>query len=412
MREYSPIALTPAGEERLKANEPLYQALVTCTEAGSRLEPFIWPGPYCGKEDVKDYYNEFAAGVLPRLSIADQNRSLRSIVMSPEDQPESEEYSGGGIVRTDTSDGLFPGAEVAYRLSETYANRLVLSGAAALELVNKHSDVLADADWQLTLDECRFAGAALAARLQQDSRLNRLPLDMLAPSFTLARDEGLLDVYVGADLNGDFRIAMQPKPSGTPVDPEGRPLDFYPAGTRIDYLGGYHSIEPDIMKDILRHALLLPDETERRTLIERMAADAYARVEQGKHYLGNFGDAGHNDGAMAAQMLAYQVQRDATRDRSAEYLVSPGRYGSLRLESRIDGIEFTQAGFATADTPEVPRLHIANDELPLLVTALLDQAMRGAGRTSAAAHLRILDTARQLATGVSPDTIEFRRRRA
>ena len=151
------------------------------------------------------------------------------------------------------------------------------------------------------------------------------------------------------------------------------------------------------MKDVLLHVLLLPDKAQREALIARIINDATTRAESDQHYLGNFGDAGHGNGREQALELADALQGDY--DHSVHrYGVQPQSPIRLCLTSSPDGITFWQAygQHDTVASRQGVQLYIPNADIPLFTTALIDQAMRGAGRTSAAAHLRILATAGKL----------------
>ncbi len=397
MLEYSPLSLTATGKQRLTADTPLQHAIekimVNSYDFDSPLEWAMSHG--YSEDDFTEHYQHFCNELLPHLPLADQIRSGHNANLRDDNEPTLERPSGSISV---ASDGLFDGPNVVTHLPETYVSRLVLSGAAALELMHTYPDVVLDAHGQVTLDTCRFAGAALATCLQREQTGSHIAtLDMAQPSFSLASGAETQDVYVGADFHGDFRIALRPRLDGVPVDPDGQPLDFYPSTPRPEYLAAYHSTEPDIMKDVLLHVLLLPDKAQREALIARIINDATTRAGSGQHYLGNFGDAGHGNGREQALKLADALQD--TYDHSVQwYGVQPQSPIRLCLTSSPDGITFWQA-YGQHDTlasRQGVQLYIPNADIPLFTTALIDQAMRGAGRTSAAAHLRILATAGKL----------------
>lgn len=402
------LSLTRAGERRLEADEPLRQLVAETVSNGESDLEMAMRGSY-DEDDFIDYYQEFCDKVLPRLSLADQVGSYRSANIGDGDEHPPERPSG---IITTATDGLFDGARLLRRLPETHVSRMVLSGAAALELIRNDPDAVLGASDHTTLDSCRFAGAALAVSLQRELRHRSRVLDMPAPSFSLANESDLLDVYVGADFHGDFRMAVQPQLHGTPVDSGGHPLDFYPASPPLDYISGYHSIEPELMRDVVLHVLLLPDTSERDRLITRMFADAQMKAKEGKHYFGNFGDAGHGDGLLEAELLLDTVQDTMYYSKTHRYVVMPQSETRLRVDSLPGGIEFAQEyGKRDALVGESSRLFVPTVDLPLFTVALVDQAMRGSGRTSIAPHLRILGAASQLVNGVPPDTIRAQLRR-
>ena len=167
MLEYSPLSLTATGKQRLTADTPLQQAIekimVNSYDFDSPLE---WAMSHGYSEDgFTEHYQNFCHELLPRLPLADQIRSGHNANLRDDNEPTLERPSG---IISVASDGLFDGPNVVTHLPETYVSRLVLSGAAALELLRVDPDVVLDQQGQATLDTCRFAGAALATCLQRE----------------------------------------------------------------------------------------------------------------------------------------------------------------------------------------------------------------------------------------------------
>ncbi len=408
MLEFERVSLTSSGKRRLKTDKALLRAvkkhadhlydegdlLFAGSSSGYRSEP---------EQEIADYFTEFEQGLLSKLSIGDQMRSYQSINLKDESDAEGP-VRPYGIIISDESDGLFSGPKVNSRLPETFTSRLVMSGAAALELYRKYPDVVVGTNGKSTLNKLRFAGAAVVNRLQQkDLERAGVMFDMAQPSFTLEREKECLDVFVGADFCGDFRIGLHGRSRGHPVDETGERLDFYPSANRARYLKAYHSVEPQLMKGILLYVLSLPDTEAKQGLISTMVREAYARVKQGQQQFGNFGDAGMADGVHESLELAIAIKNNQL-SASSRHLATPSATSHLRLDSVPGGMAITQVSSGVEDGGGVS-LTLTNNELPLLTTALIDQAMRGAGRTGVHAHLRILDTAQNLAHGLSFEQI-------
>lgn len=290
-----------------------------------------------------------------------------------------------GYGEKDDPTGLFPYEVATTHKPLTLFDVAVLAGLVGADIMdkNKNADKLSE---KLT-DTPRQKGVLLGsvAMAAQSERYKRH-----YPGLELEDVNGLESrVEFYADFNGDFQmrhihtfdIAIDPFASEQAYAPELTPNIVY----------GYHSVEPQILTNILVHQARLL----KRGALHGFADEVFRDINQRSLTVtpGAFGDYGHhNDEEEVWQFKEFFVNgEDYTHQ---DMIVYPSPYSTtrLRVESKDEGIAFYNVDIEHDNKGE--QIHIPNSKIGELVAALIESACDN-GRTSPATLLAILDIARQ-----------------
>lgn len=378
------ITLSVKGEEL--ADTPEMAELIEDIEHADENYPWVLVPRYhsfTGPEDIRGYVDDFTSSeVFQTLSEAEQAEARSSIDGVLVDEPE-----GFWTIEV-------PAEEQPRRIAVMAADALLLCGITLDDIARvspESVDRYGELGFQRRLDMANFIGACMISRAEM--------FKGSFVEFSLGSQYGVERVIgLGGSEHGDFRIRQSDRYIDGSIDPAGNRVMYAPKGPEI-YLGAYHSVEPIILESVVKHIdrIGLPEEEQKQIL--RSVMDKYLEGDDGLRGGGNFADFGDSD----AYLQAYEIEHwysdplDRKQHETGDWCRIPYNAGSkYALSIKTEGKDFVLQNGETGEGYEwLPddkyRIAISPDLIPDFLSALLQQAKRGAGRTSDRALLNILN---------------------
>ena len=255
------------------------------------------------------------------------------------------------------------------------------------ETVERHEKL----GFRRKLDLANFVGACILTKSELFSR------DFA--EFSLGIQHGIEQVIgLGGSEHGDFRIRQSERYINGSIDPAGNHVIYAPKGPEI-YLGAYHSVEPIILEAVVKHIDKIGMNEDQQKQILRTVVEEYTEADDGLRGGGLFADFGWSDAEFQAYEIEHyysdtmnQKQRE-TGEWSRVIYLPRSKYA---LDIKTEGKDFVLQNGTVGDGYEwLPddkfRIAITPDFIPDFLSALLQQAKRGSGRTSDVALLNILN---------------------
>lgn len=303
---------------------------------------------------------------------------------------------------------LFPRLKAVDFAPAISKDRLIVSGVvgALLERYKSRYPLLArsrseEFGFSNHMEACAFVGARVMSKIME---MEQTRFHSKEPSFMLDDEKTNLEITVGGTFHGDFRIGATETLRSGSLSPANTHVDFAPLST--GWLGGYHSVEPDIT------AAMLTDEFVKfgKNATAKLLTDFEGTLpglsdETGclNFRRGAFADYGDgeaiyplmplsvlidNPGTTTARMRAGKLYSSSHQPQSRHLFEIKPLEDGLRFQGRDEGAEEPESGI------DIPR-----ENYPDLFSALLRQAQEGLGRTSPQQHLDVIVYASRLLKG-------------
>lgn len=356
-------------------------------------------------EPDDDLYSEFLGSeAFGDFDQADKDYSRRAIsIVDPRRDPTPYWIVEGSA----PGDDMFTLNSIVRRIQVVRADTVLLSGISSLDIQDSMPEAwegMGRLGFTSRVDFANFVGAAYL------DKYTFVPFK----GFTLTQnvEDGVTEeVLVGGDLNGDFRmLKTETYPQGA-IDPLGRLREFAPKGNEV-VLAAYHSTEPDILYNTLRHLNAIGLSVQAQTKIIQDAVLEFMdwlrpanEAERTNPFVVPFADYGTQDdefwsrkthhyfGNMANQRV-YQGDGQVI-DWDALGVIPGETVEGFNISTRGNDLVFGNGIFDAAGAENYKEIVIKPDSIGDFIVALLKQANVAAGRTSPRTLIAIL-TARYM----------------
>ncbi len=299
---------------------------------------------------------------------------------------------------------LFPIREVIPYAPATEDDRLILSGAAGLSLVNfRHRcSLLArsrfeDYGFQTFNEACAFVGAYVVGKLVNADR--RWPKEK-EPSFSYVQNGVIHTLSVGGSFHGDFRMSETQIPEADILSPINTITEFRPQRT-LD-VAGYHSIEPDIVASLIEAEFLRAGEKAASNLVHEFIKTLDNETDEAGNIQfrsGAFADYGDGDVWFSLRTLEQMIMdKDYSplrRDgwlHSSRYL--PQSSTMFEIVPTDEGVKFQNRDEKYAG--DVRGIRVNREFYTDLFRSLVRQTSGGLGRTSPSQIIQLVYGAKDL----------------
>lgn len=290
-----------------------------------------------------------------------------------------------GYGAVDDSAGLFPHTMPKIHRPLERLDVAVLSGLVGIDVagkdkkVDKCSDKLARTPYERLV---LLGSVALVAQ--------KIRYEQHYPGVGLEEDSGIVSrVEFYGDFHGDFQM-RHVRMFDNVVGPFGAEHAYAPILEPV-VVFGYHSIEPEILTNIIIHQARLLEPAALRDFADRILSEVTQRSLVVTP--GNFADYGYDDGEYGVRLLEnYLRTGENFTDQDMIVYPNPNSMSRLRIESVEDGIIFCNINLE--NDSKGGQIYVSNSKIEEVVLALIESACNY-GRTAPSTLLSILYTARQ-----------------
>jgi hypothetical protein len=219
-----------------------------------------------------------------------------------------------------------------------------------------------------------------------------------------------VEVMIGGDVHGDFRMAQREVYPEGAIDPIGNKVMYAPHGN-IRSVAAYHSSEPEILECLIKHldVIGLDNSSQKEIISAAIQGFTEAETKEKSPFGGAFADYGDEDNLdfYLSRLRCYFKDKD-TQD--AQDIIEGETYfwsnvmvrpqSSDRLQVRTDRDAFVMQNVRYDDEGAVAEkfgsIEVRPEQIGLFMRSLLHQTAQGAGRTAPTALLSLLSTRLEL----------------
>lgn len=302
---------------------------------------------------------------------------------------------------------LFPIRSITSFSKASEEDRLILSGAAGLSLVNfrQRCPLLSRSRYQefgfRSFNEaCAFVGGYVVGRFidLESSRLSGKE-----PSFKYAKNGIFHSVSVGGSFHGDFRMSETWLTQSDIVSPINTMTEFSPRQS-LD-VAGYHSVEPEIVATLIEAEFIKAGKTAAMQVVDEFVAVLTEATNSSGNIdfrSGAFADYGDGDVRYSLTSLRLLLTHEDYDPLSRKDALHSSPY--LPQSSTMFEIVPTESGvkFQNRDEKQefdVRGISIDREHYVDLFRALIGQTSGGLGRTAPTQLLELVYRAKSLLDG-------------